>query len=61
MRRSWLLVLALLAGWLAGGVATALPASAHATLVSTDPADGARLDSVPGEVTLARPRCRGAS
>jgi copper transport protein len=52
VRRSWLLVVALLAGWLAGGVATALPASAHATLVSTDPADGARLDSVPGEVTL---------
>ena len=52
MRRSWLVVVALLAGWLAGGVATALPASAHATLVSTDPGEGARLESVPGEVTL---------
>lgn len=52
MRRSWLLVVALLAAWLAGGVATALPASAHATLVSTDPGEGARLDTAPAEVTL---------
>jgi copper transport protein len=52
VRRSWLVVVALLAGWLAGGVVTALPASAHATLVSTDPGEGARLESVPGEVTL---------
>ncbi|HEY0126072.1 MAG TPA: FixH family protein [Blastococcus sp.] len=52
MRRSWLVVLTLLAGWLAGGVGTAPPASAHATLVSTDPGEGGRLDSVPAEVTL---------
>ncbi|WP_116450049.1 FixH family protein [Blastococcus litoris] len=52
MRRSWLVVVALLAGWLAGGVVTALPAAAHATLVSTDPGEGARVESVPAEVTL---------
>jgi copper transport protein len=52
VRRSWLLVFALLAGWLAGGVVTAVPASAHATLVSTDPGEGARLESVPAQVTL---------
>ncbi|MGY1805657.1 FixH family protein [Blastococcus sp. SYSU D00922] len=52
MRRSWLVVVALLAGWLAGGVVSAPPASAHATLESTDPGEGARLDSVPSEVTL---------
>src|SRR5829696_3042141 len=52
VRRSWLVVVALLAAWLAGGVAIALPASAHATLVSTDPGEGARLESVPGEVRL---------
>ena len=52
MRRSWLVVVALLAAWLAGGVVTAVPASAHATLVSTDPGEGARLETVPGEVTL---------
>jgi len=52
VRRSWLVVVALLAGWLAGGVVTALPAAAHATLVSTDPGEGARLESVPGAVTL---------
>lgn len=52
MRRSGLLLVLLLAGWLAGGVVTALPASAHATLVSTDPGEGARVDAVPAEVTL---------
>ena len=31
---------------------TAAPAAAHATLVSTDPGEGARLDSVPADVTL---------
>jgi len=52
VRRSWFLLAALLAVWLGGGVVTAAPASAHATLVSTDPGEGARLDAVPGEVTL---------
>ena len=52
MRRSWFLLAALLAVWLGGGVVTAPPASAHATLVSTDPGEGARLDAVPAEVTL---------
>ncbi|SDG98219.1 copper resistance CopC/CopD family protein [Klenkia brasiliensis] len=41
---------------LLGGVAvllgTAGPASAHATLVTSSPADGARVDAAPGEVTL---------
>jgi copper transport protein len=45
-------MLVLLAGWVAGGVVTAPPAAAHATLVSTDPGEGARLESVPAEVTL---------
>ncbi|MGY2079944.1 copper resistance CopC/CopD family protein [Modestobacter sp. SYSU DS0657] len=48
--------LLLLAGLLAAGlgldVLTAPPAAAHATLVTTTPADGARLDDVPDEVTL---------
>ncbi|SDC57731.1 copper transport protein [Geodermatophilus telluris] len=52
MRRPALLLLVLLAGWLGLGVATAGPAAAHAELVSTDPGDGARLDAVPGQVTL---------
>ncbi|SFP87307.1 copper transport protein [Geodermatophilus dictyosporus] len=51
-RRPALLLLVLLAGWLGLGVATAGPAAAHAELVSTDPGEGARLDEVPGEVTL---------
>ena len=52
MRRSWFLLVALLAVWLGGGVVTAPPAAAHATLVSTDPGEGARLDAVPAEVSL---------
>ncbi len=40
----------LLAVVLVGG--TAAPASAHASLVSTDPADGAVLDEAPGSVTF---------
>ncbi|SOE01618.1 copper resistance CopC/CopD family protein [Blastococcus haudaquaticus] len=52
MRRSWFLLVALLAVWLGGGVVTAAPAAAHATLVSTDPGEGARLDAVPAQVTL---------
>jgi copper transport protein len=50
--RAWSLLVVLLAGWLVGGVATAGPAAAHATLVSTDPAEGARLASAPARVTL---------
>ncbi|MGY1673813.1 copper resistance CopC/CopD family protein [Geodermatophilus sp. SYSU D00710] len=50
--RPVLLLLVLLAGWLGLGVATAGPAAAHAELVSTDPGEGARLDEVPGQVTL---------
>jgi copper transport protein len=46
------LLVGLLAGLLLTGVATASPAAAHATLVSTDPAEGARLDAVPEQVTL---------
>ena len=52
MRRTCALLVVLLAAWLGGGVVTAVPASAHATLVSTDPGEGARLDAVPAEVTL---------
>jgi copper transport protein len=51
MRRSALLV-ALLTGFLLAGLGLAGPASAHATLVSTDPAEGARLQAAPTEVTL---------
>ncbi|NEK60642.1 copper resistance protein CopC [Geodermatophilus sabuli] len=47
-----LLLLVLLGFFLSAGVATAPPAAAHAELVSTDPADGARLDAVPGQVEL---------
>ena len=50
--RPVLLLLVLLTGWLALGVATAGPAAAHAELVSTDPGEGARLPEVPGQVTL---------
>ena len=50
--RPVLLLLVLLAGWLGLGVATAGPAAAHAELVSTDPGEGARLDEVPGSVSL---------
>jgi copper transport protein len=52
VRRAGFLLVALLAVWLGGGVVTAAPAAAHATLVSTDPGEGARLDRAPAEVTL---------
>ncbi|GAA3184062.1 copper resistance protein CopC [Blastococcus jejuensis] len=51
MRRGSLL-LALLAGLLLAGVGLAGPAAAHATLVSTDPGEGARLETAPDAVTL---------
>ncbi|MCZ2857757.1 copper resistance CopC/CopD family protein [Blastococcus sp. VKM Ac-2987] len=52
MRRSALLLLLLVAGWLGAGIGTAGPAAAHATLVATEPGEGARVDAAPGEVTL---------
>jgi copper transport protein len=52
VRRPWSLLVVLLAAWFLGGVVTAGPAAAHAELVSTDPAEGARLESVPAQVTL---------
>jgi copper transport protein len=45
-------VAGLLLGLFVAGVAGAAPASAHAELVSGDPADSARLDTPPGSVTL---------
>jgi copper transport protein len=52
VRRSWFLLVALLALWFAGGVVTAGPAAAHAELVSTDPGEGARLEQAPDRITL---------
>ncbi|RBY94499.1 copper resistance protein CopC [Blastococcus sp. TBT05-19] len=52
MRRTAVLLALLVTGWLGAGVVTADPAAAHATLVSTDPGEGARLDAAPQEVTL---------
>ncbi|MCU1667669.1 MAG: copper resistance protein CopC [Blastococcus sp.] len=52
MRRSALLLATLLGGWLLAGVITAGPAAAHATLVSTDPGEGARVARAPTKVTL---------
>ncbi len=49
---SWLILITLLAGWFAAGVGTAPPAAAHAELVSTDPAEGARLEDAPERITL---------
>ena len=47
-----LLVCALLGLGLLLDVGTARPAEAHATVTTTTPADGARLDSAPAEVTI---------
>ena len=52
MRRAAFLLVVLVGGWLLAGVASAPPAAAHATLVSTDPAEGARLTTAPSEVRL---------
>jgi copper transport protein len=52
VRRAGGLLVLLLAAWFVGGIVTAGPAAAHATLVSTDPADGARLDRAPDCITL---------
>lgn len=55
MRRMFAIVM-LLVGAVTGGmlvdVATAPPASAHAALATTTPADGARLSAAPSEVSL---------
>jgi copper transport protein len=50
-RAAWLL-LVLVGGWLLTGVVVAGPASAHATLVSTQPAEGGRVATAPSAVTL---------
>jgi copper transport protein len=52
VRRAAFLLVVLVGGWLLAGVASAPPAAAHATLVSTDPAEGARLETAPAEVRL---------
>ncbi|WP_456598913.1 copper resistance CopC/CopD family protein [Blastococcus sp. SYSU DS0616] len=52
MRRTALLLALLVLGWFGAGIGTAGPAAAHATLVSTTPGEGARLDAAPDEVTL---------
>lgn len=51
-RRRVLATLTLLAGALAPAIAWAPPALAHAVLVGSDPADGSRLATAPGQVTL---------
>lgn len=45
-------VLGLVAGSVLLSVATAAPASAHATVVGTDPSDASRLDAAPAQVTI---------
>jgi copper transport protein len=52
VRRIALFLAGILTALFLTGIATASPAAAHATLVSTDPAEGARLDEVPSRVTL---------
>ena len=52
MRRSGAVLAALFAGWLLTGLVTAGPASAHASLVTTDPGQGARVAQAPSKVTL---------
>lgn len=47
-----LLVMASIAGGVVLDVVTAAPAAAHATLVATTPAENARLEAPPAEVTL---------
>lgn len=44
--------LLLVAGWLGVAVLTATPASAHVELLSSNPADGARLTSAPAQVSV---------
>jgi copper transport protein len=47
-----LALLALLGGWAVLAVTGAAPALAHATVVSSDPADSSRLDAVPSRVSV---------
>jgi copper transport protein len=51
-RAAVLLLFALVGAGLLVDLATARPASAHATVVTTTPTDGARLQSAPAEVTI---------
>lgn len=51
VRRRTAALLVLLAGWAVLAVAGATPALAHATLASSDPADGSRLEAVPATVS----------
>ncbi len=51
-RRRAAALLALLAGWAVLAVAGAAPALAHATLSTSDPADGSRLEAVPARVSV---------
>jgi copper transport protein len=52
LRRRAAALLVLLAGWTVLAVAGAAPALAHATVASSDPADGSRLEAVPAEVSV---------
>jgi copper transport protein len=52
VRRTVGVLLVLLGGWLLTGVVLAGPASAHASLVSTDPGEGGRVAEAPATVTL---------
>lgn len=52
MNKRLLAVLLLIGGWAVLAVAGAAPALAHATVVSSDPADSARLDAAPSTVTM---------
>jgi copper transport protein len=52
VRRRVLAVLVLLAGLLGTGLLLASPASAHASVVASDPADGSRLKAAPRTVTI---------
>jgi copper transport protein len=44
---------AMLAGWALAGLVMAAPAQAHAQLLGSDPAEGARLQTAPARVTLS--------
>jgi copper transport protein len=52
VRRTVGVLATLLAGWLFTGLVTAGPAAAHASLVTTDPGQGARIARAPSKVTL---------
>ena len=52
MKARILVVLAMVGGWALVSVAGAAPAFAHATVVSSDPADGSRLQAAPAGVSV---------